>query len=163
MWGLNKHTGSKSNPGLIQDVWTRVGGTNATGSMMAKNMMQVNSDNVIIDNIWLWRADHDVVGPVKGSRNPTETGLLVNGDNVVGYGLACEHTLGDMLVWNGENGRSFFYQSEFPYDVTQQNYADLGYVAYKVGDHVQKHDAVGLGAYSFFRDYDVEMPTAKRK
>jgi len=122
--------------------------------------MQVNSDNVVIDNVWLWRADHDVAGPVKNSRNPVETGLIVNGDNVIGYGLACEHTLGDMLVWNGENGRSFFYQSEFPYDVTQQNYADKGYVAFRIGDNVQTHHGVGIGGYSFFRDYDVEIKTA---
>lgn len=42
-----------------------------------------------------------------------------------------------MLVWNGENGQSYFYQSEFPYDVTQQNYGDRGYVAFKIGDNVK--------------------------
>jgi len=64
-------------------------------------MIQVNTGYTVIDNIWLWRADHDVYGLVKDSMNPSYTGLEVNGSDVVGYGLACEHTLGDMLIWNG--------------------------------------------------------------
>jgi hypothetical protein len=35
-----------------------------------------------------------------------------------------EHTLGDLLDWQGERGRTYFYQSELPYDVTQANYGD---------------------------------------
>jgi len=70
MWGQKGYAGSSSNPGLIADVYARVGGTNATGSMMATNMLQVESSNVIIDDIWLWRADHDVGGLVYNSRNP---------------------------------------------------------------------------------------------
>ena len=159
-WGNGKFAGNASNPGVIQDVWTRVGGMNATGSMRSKYMLEVNHDNVIIDNIWLWRADHDVAGPVRDSRNPVETALVVNGDHVTGYGLACEHALGDMTVWNGEFGKSYFYQSEFPYDVTQQNYADKGFVAFRIADHVNHHQGVGIGGYAFFRDYDVEIPTA---
>ena len=34
------------------------------------------------------------------------------------YGLAVEHTLGDQVVWKGDGGRTYFYQSELPYDVT---------------------------------------------
>ena len=109
LWGEQGFAGMASNPGVISDVYARVGGTNATGDRMTTNMIQVESGNVIVDDIWLWRADHDVGGLVYNSRNPVETGLQVNGDNVTGYGLACEHTLGDMLVWNGENGRSYFY------------------------------------------------------
>jgi hypothetical protein len=152
LWGQQGYAGSAANPGAISDVYARVGGTNPTGDRMTTNMIQVESGNVIIDDIWLWRADHDVGGLVYNSRNPVQTGLEVNGDNVTGYGLACEHTLGDMLVWNGDNGKSYFYQSEFPYDVTQANYGDKGYVAYKVGDNVNNHQAYGTGAYSFFRD-----------
>lgn len=79
----------------------------------------------------------------------------MNGDNVTGYGLACEHTLGNLLEWNGENGKTYFYQSEYPYDVSQANYGDLNYAAYKVGDNVKNHDAWGAGVYTYFRDYDV--------
>ena len=77
---------------------------NPTGDVKTGNMMQIDSGNVIIDNTWLWRADHDIEGLVYKSRNPVSNGLVVNGDNVVGYGLAAEHTLGDMLQWNGNNG-----------------------------------------------------------
>lgn len=59
-------------------------------------MMTVNSGNVVIDNTWLWRADHDVTGSVQNSNNPVQTGLVVNGDNVIAYGLKVEHTLGDL-------------------------------------------------------------------
>ena len=87
------------------------------------------------------------------------TGLLVNGDNVIGYGLACEHTLEDMLVWNGNYGKSYFYQSEYPYDVTQANYGDKGFVGYRVNQNVTSHEAYGIGVYSFFRDNWVTVNT----
>lgn len=121
-------------------------------------MVQINSGNVIIDDTWLWRADHDVKGNVANKKNPVDTGLQINGDNVIGYGLACEHTLGNMLEWNGDKGKTYFYQSEYPYDVDHA-YADAGFVAYKVGDSVTDHEAWGVGVYSFFRDYDVNMDT----
>jgi hypothetical protein len=82
-------------------------------------MTLVNSGNVIIDNTWLWRADHSVAGNVSNSMNPVEAGLVVYGDNVIGYGVAVEHTLGNMLQWWGNGGQTWFYQSEFPYDVDQ--------------------------------------------
>ncbi len=67
--------------------------------------MVVNTGYTIIDNVWLWRADHDVSGDlVKNGKNPCSTGLQVNGDNVISYGLATEHTLKDLVEWNGENG-----------------------------------------------------------
>ena len=47
------------------------------------------------DNLWLWRADHDVRGLVKQRRNPVQNGLVVRGDDVSMYGLAVEHALGD--------------------------------------------------------------------
>jgi hypothetical protein len=124
LWGTTGYAGLATNPGAISDVYARVGGTNPTGDRMATNMIQVESGNVIIDDIWLWRADHDAGGLVYNSRNPVDTGLTVNGDHVTGYGLACEHTLKDLLVWNGDFGKSYFYQSEFPYDVSQANYGD---------------------------------------
>lgn len=157
--GSEGYAGDAANPVVLSDVFARVGGANATGSVQTDKMVTVNTDNTIIDDVWLWRADHDEGGLVYDSRNPVTTGLMVNGNNVVGYGLAVEHTLGDMLVWNGENGKSYFYQSEFPYDVTQQNYGTQGYAAYKVADHVQKHDAYGVGAYSYFRDTYVDVPS----
>jgi len=119
-------------------------------------MLQINSGNVIIDNTWLWRADHDVAGKVYNSNNPVTSGIVVNGDNVIAYGLAVEHTLGHMTVWNGNNGMTIFYQSEFPYDV-DYHYGNNGYSGYKVGDHVTNHKAYGIGTYSFFRDHNVDV------
>lgn len=69
-WGSKGYAGNSANPGVIQDVYARVGGTNPTGDVKTQNMMQVDSDNVIIDNIWLWRADHDIQGLVYDRRNP---------------------------------------------------------------------------------------------
>jgi len=43
------------------------------------------------------------------------------------YGLAVEHAEQDLTVWNGERGRTYFYQSELPYGVTQADYGDKGY------------------------------------
>lgn len=91
---------------------------------------------MIIDHTWLWRADHDIQGSVAGSRNYVANGLQVNGDGVQAYGLFSEHSLGDLVQWNGEAGVTYFYQSELPYDVTQTNYADAGFHAYKVGANV---------------------------
>lgn len=89
------------------------------------------------------------------SRNPVQNALVVNGDYVTTYGLAAEHTLADITVWNGDHGASYFYQSELPYDVTQANYGDKGYCGYRIADSVTSHTAFGPGVYSFFRDHDV--------
>jgi hypothetical protein len=50
------------------------------------------------------------------------------------------------LEWNGENGRTYFYQSEFPYDVNQ-SYGDMGFASYKVAENVKRHEAWGVGVY----------------
>ena len=139
----------------MHDVFARVGGPDLT-EVRASTMIQINSGNVIIDDTWLWRADHDVSGKVMDKKNPVDTGLQVNGDNVIGYGLAVEHTLGNLLEWNGDNGKTYFYQSELPHDV-DHTYQDSGFTSYKVGDDVINHEAWGVGVYSFFRDYTVNM------
>jgi len=73
-------------------------------------MIEVNSGNTIIDNTWLWRADHDASGrDVKNSRNPNKHGIVVNGDNVIIYGLAVEHALNENVIWNGNNGKVHFF------------------------------------------------------
>jgi len=156
-WGSQGYRGKSENPGFLYDCFARVGGTNdpAVQHVGAKKMVVINSGNVVGDNFWLWRADHGKHGPVYHSDNPCETGMQVNGDDVTVYGLAVEHTLQHMTEWNGENGRVYFYQSEYPYDVTQQNFGDPGYVSYKVADRVQHHQAWGVGVYSFFRDHNV--------
>ena len=56
---------------------------------------------VIIDNTWLWRADHTVNGLVYNYSNPVFNGLVVTGNDVIAYGLAVEHTLADLVAWTG--------------------------------------------------------------
>lgn len=158
MWGTKGFAGSSQNPGVASDVFARVGGRNDQYAHSAKTdtMVTINSGNVIIDNTWLWRADHDTQGLVYNSNNPVDSGIVVNGDDVIAYGLAVEHTLGHMTQWNGNNGLTIFYQSEYPYDV-DGSYGTNGFASYKVNDSVTSHRAFGIGAYSYFRDHDVTV------
>ena len=76
-----------SDPAVLSDVFFRIGGA-AAGS--ATNSLVVNSDNVILDDIWAWRADHGNLG-CRGldHQYTADTGVVVNGDNVTAYGLFC--------------------------------------------------------------------------
>lgn len=152
-WGLSSkiYAGSSENPSFLYDVFARVGGPD-TDEVSVDTMIEINSGFVIGDNFWLWRADHDVEGLVMNSKNKCNTGLIVNANDVTMYGLAVEHTLQDLTIWNGERGSTFYYQAEFPYDVTQANYGDKGYTGYRVSNSVTKHQAYGIGVYHFFRD-----------
>ena len=61
-WGTTASVGSSSEPGIMSDVFARVGGSNnsSTNQVQIKRMIQINSSNVVIDHTWLWRADHNV-------------------------------------------------------------------------------------------------------
>jgi hypothetical protein len=147
--GHDKHGSSASNPTSLHDIFIRIGG--ATPGKVT-TALEVNSDNVILDDIWSWRADHG--NGVGWTLNTADTGLIVNGDNVTAYGLFVEHYQKYNLVWNGENGKTIFFQNEMPYDVPDQaswtHDGVNGFAAYKVGDSVKTHEAWGLGSYSFF-------------
>ncbi len=139
-----------SNPTSISDVFFRIGGaTQGT----ATESMEIDSDNVILDNIWAWRADHGQVA-VGWTVNIGINGLVVNGDNVTALGLAVEHYEADQVIWNGEGGETIFYQSEMPYDVPSQSaWMDGsldGYASYNVSPTVTTHSAYGIGVYSYF-------------
>lgn len=140
-----------SNPSWFSDVYVRVGGYSA-GS--CEKGIVINSNNVIGDHFWLWRADHGAGAKWDGAK--CDTGLEVNGDNVNVYGLFCEHFQKYQTLWNGENGKMYFYQSELPYDVPMQtdwmshDGTKNGYASYKVADNVEKHEAYGLGVYEVF-------------
>lgn len=158
-WGDGSFAGSAEDPGFLHDVFMRVGGPAAATDTQAKIMLQINSGNVIGDNLWLWRADHvEGGGLVSGGDNPCDNALVVNGESVTMYGLAAEHTLKDIVLWNGEKGEVYFFQSELPYDVTQ-DFADQGYSGYRVGDNVTEHKAYGVGVYHYFRDFEVTLPS----
>ncbi|WP_213807232.1 malectin domain-containing carbohydrate-binding protein [Granulicella sp. dw_53] len=138
-----------ANPTSLSDVFFRIGGATA-GS--ATTSLQIDSNNVILDNIWAWRADHGA--GVGWANNTAAHGLVVNGDNVTALGLAVEHYQQSQVQWNGNGGETIFYQSEDPYDVPSQGSwmdgAMNGYPSYEVTSAVCAHTAYGLGVYSFF-------------
>ncbi|HEU5227134.1 MAG TPA: hypothetical protein VFU49_04925 [Ktedonobacteraceae bacterium] len=145
-----------SDPTAIQDVFFRIGGAEA-GS--ATNSLVVNSDNVILDDIWAWRADHG--NGVGWTTNTADTGVIVNGDNVTAYGLFVEHYQKFEVIWNGNGGTDIFFQNEMPYDPpSQAAWMEApgvnGWAAFKIGNHVRSFSGFGLGSYSFF-DHGVDI------
>ena len=161
------HRDHSRNPISLQDIFVRVGGPHAG---KAKVSFTINANDTLIDNIWAWRADH---GEGFGwTINTADTGVIVNGDDVTAYGLFVEHYQKFQTVWNGERGRTIFYQSELPYDVPSQaawQHAGVkGWASYKVGDRVHQHEAWGLGVYAYFNqgvdireDRAIEVPVKK--
>lgn len=151
--------GDAANPVSLYDIFFRVGG-HAEGS--AGSCMVINSSDVIVDHIWLWRADHG--NGVGWDKNMAATGLIVNGDNVTIYGLFNEHFQEYQTLWTGNNGRVYFYQSEMPYDPPSvdawKHDGTYGYASYKVADHVKTHEAWGLGIYNVFYDAPVIVDNA---
>jgi hypothetical protein len=145
----NAHKSDAADPTSLHDVFFRIGGA-AAGK--ATTSLVVNSDDVILDDIWAWRADHG--NGVGWTVNTADTGVVVNGDNVTAYGLFVEHYQRYNVIWNGENGRTIFFQNELPYDPPNQaawtHDGVNGFAAYKVADDVQTHEAWGLGSYCFF-------------
>jgi hypothetical protein len=69
-WGDDEHHESSSgtkgdddgvdnnNPGCIHDLYCFVGGRSLDRSCQVETMVKIYSNNVIGDNLWLWRADH---------------------------------------------------------------------------------------------------------
>ncbi len=160
----DSRTDHSRNPISLHDVYCRVGGA-IVGR--AGTCLEINSDDVILDHTWLWRADHGA--GARWTDNEADHGLVVNGDDVTIYGLFNEHFQKHQTVWNGERGRVFFYQSEIPYDPPSQsewmNGPEKGFASYRVAETVDNHYAVGLGIYSFFgvrepRDPGVRLGTA---
>jgi hypothetical protein len=71
------------------------------------------------------------------------------------YGLFVEHYQKYQTIWNGNGGRTYFYQNEMPYDPPNQgpwmNGSTQGYAAYMVANSVTSHEAWGC-SYCFFND-----------
>ena len=180
-----KFDGDASNPTVLTDVFARVGGP-TTGVGPVDTMFNVQNGFTVVDNTWLWRADHtdgnggddvlvknsDNAVKVRGKRvsnhpfihsltlklplSLAQNGLVVNADNVFAYGLASEHTTEDNVVWNGDFGTTFFYQAEIMYDFLEDEWP---HSCYKIGEGVTSHKATGLGCYSYFRDYAATCST----
>jgi hypothetical protein len=141
---------ASGEPTVLHDVYFRVGGPHVGKASVS---LEVNSDNVLLDDIWAWRADHGVPGSVGWTVNTADTGLVVNGDNVTALGLFVEHYQKYNVIWNGGNGTTIFFQNELPYDppnqAAWQHDGVPGWAAYKVADGVTTHQLWGGGSYIF--------------
>lgn len=157
-------TTNPENPTTLHDVYFRVGGPHIGKTNIA---LEVNSNNVLIDHTWVWRADHGIEDfdttdgfdgdNVRWATNIGRNGVVVNGDDVTALGLFVEHFQEHNVIWNGEAGRVFFFQNELPYDPpTQADWTTpdgtLGWAAYKVNDSVTTHELWAGGVYCYNRN-----------
>jgi hypothetical protein len=130
--------------------------------------LRINSSDTIVDHTWIWRADHG--SGVGWNVNTSANGFVVNGNRVTAYGLFVEHHQQYQVLWFGNAGRTYFYQSEIPYDPPDQaSYSSgsdangvpiNGWASYKVAAGVVSHEAWGLGIYSVFRHPNVVLTRA---
>ena len=151
--GHGSRFSSPNNPTTLSDVYFRVGGPHVG---KVDTALVVNSDDVLIDHTWVWRADHGVEGFTDTQRWNTDTGrygVVINGADVTATGLFVEHFQRYNTVWNGERGTTVLYQNELPYDPPTQadwmNGSVQGYAGYKVGARVRTHHLYGAGVYVF--------------
>jgi hypothetical protein len=149
-----------TNPISLHDVFFRVGGARIG---RAGINLEINSRDTLVDHTWIWRADHGQ--GVGWDKNLSRNGLVVNADDVTIYGLFVEHHQQFQVLWNGDRGRTYMYQSEIPYDPPNQAaYTSApntnGWASYKVADTVHHHEAWGLGIYSVFTYPNVSLTRA---
>lgn len=149
----------KADPIVLHDLFFRIGGA-AAGQI--DTALRIHAHDTLVDHTWLWRADHGE--GVGWTRNPAAHGLVVEGEDVTVYGLFVEHFQREQVVWRGNGGRVYFYQSELPYDPpTQAQWRTArgrGFASYRVADGVTRHQAWGLGIYSVFLQPDVVLDRA---
>ncbi|PJI95070.1 discoidin domain-containing protein [Luteimicrobium subarcticum] len=158
------HADHAADPISIHDIFTRVGGVvpGKTGTAI-----EIDADDTVVDHVWSWRADHGA--GVGWTANTADYGFVVNGNDVTAYGLFVEHYQKYNVLWNGNGGKTYFYQSELAYDVPNQaawqNGSTRGYAGYKVASTVTTHEAWGLGVYCYFNvdptitvDRAIEVP-----
>jgi hypothetical protein len=130
------------------DVFFRIGGPHVGKAALS---LEVNSDNVLLDHIWAWRADHGK--GVGWTTNTGKNGVIINGDNVTATGLFVEHYQEYNVIWNGEHGKTVFFQNELPYDAPNQaawqHDGVLGWAGYKIADSVRNHELWGGGSYVY--------------
>ena len=148
--GQSDENSAASDPSGLYDVFFRVGGAQAG---KVKTALVVNSNSVILDDIWAWRADHG--NGVGWTANTSDTGVVINGDNVTAYGLFVEHFQKYETIWNGNGGTDVFFQNEMPYDPpTQAAWMEApgvdGWAAFKIDNKVTSFHGYGMGSYSFF-------------
>jgi hypothetical protein len=112
--------GDSDKPVWLSDIFCRVGGREKISS--CKTMVIVDRDNTQLNHMWLWRADHFSDGEREGGGfavSMVDHALIINGKNVTARAIFAEHTLKELVVWNGENGLLQFLQSELAYEAAQ--------------------------------------------
>jgi len=138
--------------GVGADIFTRVGAFKYSRSFKpsclktrADTHIEIVGSGVTLENIWAWHADHDDCGgsTIASDSCNSQHGLVVQGSNVVVYGLKAEHTFDTIVQWNGENGQVYMFQAELPYH--SGGYTSAG--AYNVAPNVKQHKGVGHGVY----------------
>jgi hypothetical protein len=146
-------TSNASDPTLVSDVYFRIGGPHAGKATKA---LVVDANNAILDDVWAWRADHGA--GVGWTSNRSDTGVIVNGDDVDAYGLFVEHFQKFEVIWNGQRGEDVFFQNEMPYDPPSQSAwmsspTTDGYAAFLVTPRAKGFQGYGMGSYSFFNQH----------
>lgn len=148
------HSGNTADPVSLSDVNVMVGGAQVGSTDTA---LRVDADGTLLDNVWLWRADHGQ----EGITDPTArwetltapTGLRVTGDDVHATGLFVEHFQKHNTEWSGERGSVLLYQNELPYDAPDQESwsrpgGGLGHPGYFVAPEVTEHTLDAGGVYA---------------
>jgi hypothetical protein len=143
---------ANGDPDVIQDVYFRVGGAETTPTSATVSLLD-NASGSILDNVWIWRADHG--NAVGWTQNTGATGLAVTGSGVTAYGLAVEHYQKNEVVWSGQGGTDVFFQNELPYDPPSQSAwmaspTQNGYPAFLVSPNVKTFQGYGMGSYVVF-------------
>jgi hypothetical protein len=145
-----------TNPTCLFDIFSRIGGYVA--GKVATSVI-INSNSVIFDHCWIWRADHGT--GVGWSANTSKNGMIINGNDVICYGQFMEHHQQYQTIWRGDRGRNYFYQNEIPYEVPDQasfqHDGINGWASYKVGDSVTTHECWAAGVYAFFNKAPIIM------
>lgn len=149
----------RADPTVLHDLFFRIGGA-APGQV--HTALRIHAHDTLVDHTWLWRADHGA--GVGWASNPAAHGLWVTGEEVTIYGLFVEHFQQAQVVWRGNGGRVYFYQSELPYDPPSQpewmSETGRGHPSYLVDPAVTRHEAWGLGIYSVFLKPNVRLDRA---
>ena len=152
-----------SDPSALSDIFFRVGG--ATPGKATTSLI-VNTKNIVLDDIWAWRADSG--NGVGWTANTADTGVTINGDNATAYGLFVDHYQKYEVIWNGAGGKDIFFQNEMPYD--QPNQAAWmetagvnGWAAFKVSNTASGFRGYGMQSdclftQSIFADHAFEVP-----
>merc|ERR1712176_397868 len=136
-------------------------------------MLKVDGNEVVIDHIWTWLADHstdrddgcllgdstwgwDVAAlpHIKERVSVANNAVVVNGNDVTAYCLMAEHTREHNVLWNGDRGSTYMFQNELPYTGEQVGVRTFGpnQRAYKVTG--AEHRGYGLGAYVVVPSWD---------